>query len=192
MGWISRIGPSVAAGSAALVPSWLRALAPPPAARSEAEPALLLAYATQTGVAEYHARDTAARLQRMGVAVRLVEFDVLSIELLASVPRMLLVVSTTYDGEAPDTADAFCDTCMHEPAPLEGLRYGLLSLGDSCYRQFCAFGRRLHAWLQASGAQASFAPVEVDDEDAAAIQEWHRQVSAWIGSLAGGVTRGNG
>lgn len=152
-----------------------------PASRRPAAPStgsLLLAYATQTGVAEYHARDTAARLGRAGVSVRLVEFDALSPELLATSRRALLVVSTTYDGDPPDMADAFCER-MAGPATLERLHYGLLSFGDRCYREFCGFGRRLHAWLQISGARAWFPPVEVDDEEAAALAEWHRQVGRW-------------
>lgn len=154
-----------------------------PVAEPSPGPSLLLAYATQTGVAEHHARDTAARLRRAGVAVRLMEFDALTPELLAASGRALLLVSTTYDGDPPDTAQAFCER-MGEAAALDGLHYGLLSLGDRCYREFCGFGRRLHAWLQISGAQAAFAPVEVDDEDAAALAEWHRQVDAWLGADA--------
>lgn len=187
MGWMSRIGLCLADRRVAVSLS-----VAPPGSEAPTAPPLLLAYATQTGSAEHYARDTAARLRRAGVDVRLIEFDALSTPLLASVPRVLLVVSTTYDGEAPDTADAFSAECMREPAALGGLHYGLLSLGDRCYREFCAFGRRLHAWLQASGAQASFAPVEVDDEDAAALAQWHQHVSGWIREVPGGVARGTG
>ena len=146
---------------------------PPPAL---ARPPLLLAYATQTGAAEMFARDTRAQLQRAGVAVRLLPFDALSLDLLAEHAQALIIASTTYDGDAPDMAEAFEDECMRAPASLAHLRYGLLALGDRCYSDFCGFGRRLHAWLGASGAQAWFAPVEVDDEDAQALAEWHRQV----------------
>lgn len=190
MGWISRIGLRIAYGSVATSPSWAAVI--PPAIEPSPAPSILLAYATQTGSAEHYARDTAVRLRRAGVEVQLIEFDALSTQLLASVSRVLLVVSTTYDGEAPDTADAFSVECMHEPAALGSLEYGLLSLGDRCYRDFCAFGRRLHAWLQASGAQAAFDPVEVDDEEAAALAQWHQHVSTWIREVSGGMARGNG
>ncbi|MGN2246915.1 flavodoxin domain-containing protein [Frateuria sp. GZRR35] len=177
MSWISRIGLRIAAGTAVASPSWGAAMRP--TVEPLCEPSLLLAYATQTGVAEHHARDTAARLRRAGMIVRLMEFDALTPELLAASPHALLVVSTTYDGDPPDMAQAFCE-CMGAPAALDGLHYGLLSLGDRCYREFCGFGRRLHAWLQISGAHAGFPPVEVDDEDAAALADWHRQVDAWL------------
>lgn len=167
----------IAAASAAVSPSWIAVARP--ADEPSPGPSLLLAYATQTGVAEHYARDTAARLRRAGVAVQLLEFDALTPERLAACPRALLVVSTTYDGDPPDMAQTFCER-MGTPAALGGLHYGLLSLGDRCYREFCGFGRRLHAWLQISGAHATFPPVEVDDEEADALAEWQRQVDAWV------------
>src|SRR3546814_6018505 len=44
--------------------------------------------------------------------------------------RVLFVASTTGDGEPPDMALTFSRLTMQQPAPLAGLRYGLLALGD--------------------------------------------------------------
>lgn len=167
----------ITAAGVAASPPWIAEARP--AREPSPGPSLVLAYATQTGVAEHHAGDTAARLRRAGVTVQLLAFDALTPELLAASTRALLVVSTTYDGDPPDMAQAFCER-MGSAAVLGGLHYGLLSLGDRCYREFCGFGRRLHAWLQIRGAHAAFPPVEVDDEDAAALSEWHGQVHAWL------------
>lgn len=140
----------------------------------------LLAYATQTGTAERYAHATCAQLQRTGVPVRLLAFDALSLDILAATTQALLIASTTYDGDAPDMAEAFETQCMLRPAALAQLRYGLLALGDRGYGDFCGFGHRLHAWLAASGAQALFPPVEVDDEDAGALERWHRRVGEQV------------
>ncbi len=77
-------------------------------------------------------------------------------------------------------AEAFHDTAMKQPARLQQLRYGLLAPGDRCYEEFCGFGHQLQGWLQASRAQAWFEPVEVDDEDPAALQCWRDQVGALL------------
>src|SRR5690606_42009468 len=77
-------------------------------------------------------------------------------EALASARRILFLVSTTGEGDAPDNAGAFLRRVMAAERPLPDLRYGLLALGDSDYDNFCAFGRRLDHWLQHQGAQPLF------------------------------------
>lgn len=135
-------------------------------------------YASQTGMAEQLARQTWQSLQTAGVPSRVDGIDQRDMAALRDTPRALFVVSTTGDGEAPDMAAAFVRHVMASPMDLSGLRYGLLALGDSDYDDFCGFGRQLHRWLQASGAQPLFDPVEVDDEDAAALRHWQHHLAA--------------
>jgi hypothetical protein len=66
---------------------------------------------------------------------------------LTATGRALFVVSTTGEGDAPDTARAFIRDVMSGEPALHGLGYGVLALGDSGYARFCAFGRTLDAWL---------------------------------------------
>ncbi|HET6633379.1 MAG TPA: flavodoxin domain-containing protein [Rhodanobacteraceae bacterium] len=146
---------------------------------------LLLACATQTGVAEELARRTLRQLKAAGVAVRLANFDAVRLEMLQASERALFIASTSFDGDPPDMADEFCQRQMASPASLHGLRYGLLALGDANYREFCGFGMHLQRWLQMSGARPLFDPVMVDDEDPAALQLWRRQVNACIRAPAG-------
>lgn len=137
---------------------------------------LWVIYASETGVAEHLAENTYRTLQDAGVASRLLLFDQLKLDALQVINQAFFVVSTCYDGDLPDMADEFCRAHMQRPAPLPGLRYGMLALGDSYYDEFCGFGRRLHQWLQASGAQALFEPVEMDDEDEVAARCWHDRI----------------
>jgi sulfite reductase (NADPH) flavoprotein alpha-component len=138
-------------------------------------------YASQTGLAEQLARQTWQSLQTAGVPSRVDAIDASTLAALRETSRALFVVSTTGDGEPPDMAVAFARQAMANAAGLAGLRYGLLALGDSDYEDFCGFGRQLQHWLRGSGAQALFDPVEVDDEDAAALRHWQHHLAALCG-----------
>ena len=134
-------------------------------------------YASQTGLAEQLARQTWQSLQTAGVPSRVDAIDASTLDALRDTSRALFVVSTTGDGEPPEMAVAFAHQAMANAADLAGVRYGLLALGDSDYDEFCGFGRQLQRWLRASGAQALFDPVEVDDEDAAALRHWQHHLA---------------
>lgn len=139
-------------------------------------------HASQTGVAEQLARQTLQSLRAAGMQIRIDGFDSLALNDLRATERVLFVVSTTGEGDPPDAAVAFSRTAMQHPAALAGLRYGLLALGDSDYEDFCGFGRQLQHWLQASGAQALFDPVEVDREDEAALRHWQHHLAMLSGA----------
>jgi sulfite reductase (NADPH) flavoprotein alpha-component len=168
------------------------ATAQPPAARAAneirtvqarpADVALRVVYASQTGFAEQLARQTSQSLRLAGLSAPVDGIDRLSLDDLRHAGRVLFVVSTTGDGEPPDMALAFSRQMMQQPASLAGLHYGLLALGDSDYEDFCGFGRQLQRWLQASGAQALFDPVEVDSEDDASLRRWQHHLA-----MLGGV-----
>jgi len=138
-------------------------------------------YASQTGLAEQLARQTWQSLQTAGVPSRVDAIDASTLAGLRDATRALFVVSTTGDGEPPDMAAAFARQVMATTADLVGLQYGLLALGDSDYEEFCGFGRQLQRWLRGCGARALFDPVEVDDEDAAALRHWQHHLAALCG-----------
>lgn len=147
-----------------------------------ADATVRVVYASQTGFAEQLAGQTLAHLQAAGMPARLDSLGTLTAAELRDAGHVLFVVSTTGDGDPPDTALAFSRLAMAQPAALAGLRYGLLALGDSDYPDFCGFGRHLQQWLQASGAHACFDPVEVDDGDEAALRHWQRQLGLLPGA----------
>jgi sulfite reductase (NADPH) flavoprotein alpha-component len=136
---------------------------------------LLVAHASQTGYAEQLARQTAESLRGAGLAVRVSPLAALDAAGLADTRRALFIASTTGEGDAPDAAAAFLHN-LSAPGNLDGLRYGVLALGDREYRNFCAFGKRLDAWLRASGAEPWFDALEVDDGDPGALRHWQHQL----------------
>lgn len=144
---------------------------------------MILAYASQTGFAAELARQTAQSLQFASTPVRLCELGEVDVDMLAGTERVLFIVSTTGEGDAPDAAARFVRQTMSRSWDLSGLRFGLLALGDSDYADFCGFGRRLEHWLRAGGAQTLFDPVEVDNGDASALRHWQHHLSLLTGAL---------
>ncbi|SHM80619.1 sulfite reductase subunit alpha [Rhizobacter sp. OV335] len=151
-------------------------------ADAQASP-VLVAFASQTGFAEQLAWQTARLLHTAGVPVRLLPLGELRPDELARTERALFIVSTYGEGDAPDPASAFARHMADGGAPLPRLHHAVLALGDRSYAQFCGFGRRLDAWLQAQGATPLFARIELDNEDAAALKQWQQQVAHLAGTI---------
>ena len=146
-------------------------------------PSTILAYASQTGFAAELARQTAQSLQSASTRVRLCELGEVDGTMLAGAERVLFIVSTTGEGDAPDAAARFVQQTMSQSLDLSRVHFGLLALGDSDYADFCGFGRSLEHWLRTSGAQALFDPVEVDNGDPSALRHWQHHLSLLTGAL---------
>ncbi|RZJ27033.1 MAG: oxidoreductase, partial [Brevundimonas sp.] len=153
------------------------ALAPP-----EGADAVLVAFASQTGMAEELAWMTAKSLSDAGTPARVVLLGDLEPAELKAAGRLLVVASTTGEGDPPDSMSWFVRQVMKAPADLTGLSYGLLALGDRTYADFCGFGRALDGWLRRSGAQPLFDHVEVDNGDTGAVRHWQHQLGVITGS----------
>ena len=145
-------------------------------------PAWIVAYASQTGNAEELAGQTAHTLRLAGIPVRLCELAELTAPDMRGAERILFLVSTYGEGDAPDNAAAFLGRVMGAPLPLGQLHYAVLALGDRAYSHFCGFGRALDEWLDGQGAARLFARVEVDRGDGAALEHWRRQLSHLAGT----------
>ena len=150
-------------------------------APAEGTDALLVAFASQTGQAEELAWMTASSLSEAGVPGRVALLGDLEPEDLRAAGRVLIVASTTGEGDGPDAMSWFARKHMTEPAELSGLSYALLALGDRTYADFCGFGRALDLWLRRSGATPLFDRVEVDNGDAGAIRHWQHQLGVVTG-----------
>ena len=142
----------------------------------------LVGFASQSGFAEQLAWQSAGQLQAAGFAVNVRALADLSETDLRQANKALFVVSTFGDGEAPDSARTFERKVLGQPWALGSLDYALLALGDRQYTQFCGFAKRLHDWLGTRGAKARFAPVEVDNADPHALQQWQEQLAQLTGS----------
>ncbi|MBE5315962.1 MAG: flavodoxin domain-containing protein [Xanthomonadales bacterium] len=145
---------------------------------SQRDPTWWVVHASQTGQAQQWAEQTVARLRLLGARAQLCAIAQLDADGLRAARRLLLVVSTTGEGDAPDTAAAFVRRLMPQTLALSHLQFAVLALGDRSYRDYCAFGRALDAWLQGCAARPLFERIEVDDGDPQALDAWLRAVEA--------------
>ncbi|SPQ96273.1 unnamed protein product (mitochondrion) [Plasmodiophora brassicae] len=123
-------------------------------------------FGSQTGNAEDIARRIGSEVG--GVAVMSMDDWMKShsddINQLSEERVIVIITSTTGNGEAPDNAHKFWRKLRRHKASLAGkLSYSVLGLGDSNYDQFCNCGKTIDARLDAIGA-IRFVPSAFADE----------------------------
>jgi len=175
---------SLAAYAALCTLLWWRGRPRDDVAREDEQAPLLLVWASQTGFAQQLCERSAEVLRAAGVNVRVRGLHQVDAALLQQTTRMLLIASTTGEGDAPDHALPFLRRVMPQALALPHLHYGVLALGDRSYGHFCAFGHQLDAWLRRHGAHPLFDTVDVDNADPAALRHWQQL----LGQLGGNVT----
>lgn len=145
---------------------------------------VLILYATVSGNAEELAHAAAAELRARGrasvvenaadfAASRLREFD------------MALVIASTWgEGEPPPDAAEFWTALAAPELRVAALRYAVLALGSSSYREFCGAGRVLDERLAARGARRLLPRRDCDTKFKADFKEWLQQVEVALDAHA--------
>jgi sulfite reductase (NADPH) flavoprotein alpha-component len=171
----------VAYGATCLIP-WLRHRRKRAGAGTAGADSWIVAHASQTGNGAELAEQTAATLRLAGIPVRVCELSDVTQPMLEQTERILFIVSTYGEGDAPDAGAAFAGRLMTRAVALPHLHYAVLALGDRAYSHFCGFGRALDEWLRAQGAQPLFERIDVDRSSAQAIGQWRQQLSHLAGT----------
>ncbi|MDD2160414.1 sulfite reductase subunit alpha [Pseudomonas sp. MIL19] len=139
-----------------------------------------VAYASQSGQAQTLAERSATQLREAGTPAHAIGLAHLRPEHLQG--RMLLVLSTYGEGEAPDNGVRFERLLQDPHLDLSSLDYAVLALGDRDYQHFCGFGERIDRLLHQRHANRLFDRLDVDKADAGTLRHWQQQ----LGHLAGG------
>ena len=158
----------------------LRGRRPAPVQAGQAD--WLVVHATQTGTCELLAQRTRETLVTGGLNAHVAGMDDVGDAGLKAARRILFIVSTYGEGDAPDSGARFARMLSTTNVDLSALHYGVLALGDSTYANYCGFGRSLDAALAARGAQSLFPRVEADRVAPAALEAWQHHLSHVAGT----------
>ncbi|WMW81293.1 sulfite reductase subunit alpha [Undibacterium cyanobacteriorum] len=152
--------------------------------QSNAAQTITVVFASQTGYAEQLAELSYASLskaEQTSLRIEICDIKDLDLRQQPENSRLLLIASTTGEGDAPDSAATIMATLAEDDLDLSRLSYAILALGDRHYQAFCAFGHALDRALQGRGAQRIFETIEVDDGNEAALQQWQNQLAQLTG-----------
>ncbi len=98
--------------------------------------------------------------------------------------KHLLVITSTYgDGEPPDNATDLYEFLHSEKAPkLAGVKFSVLSLGDTEYPDFCKCGKDFDTRLEALGAERLYQRVDCDVDYEEGFAGWRKGVLETLGA----------
>lgn len=139
---------------------------------------LTILVGTTTGNAQYCAEESAFRAQALDVVTDVTPMDGLDASVFEAGRTYLLCVSTYGQGDVPDNARGVYETLIRDKPALQGVRYGIVSLGDSSHAQtFCFAGRRFDTLLTKLGAERVG---EVLNHDASSGTMPEEATAAWV------------
>lgn len=135
---------------------------------------ITILYGSQSGNGQGLSKKAAKLLEESGYQVTLSSMSDFKTNQLKRVERLLIVVSTHGEGDPPDNAISFHEFLHSKRAPkLEGLKFSVLSLGDSSYEQYCKTGKDFDTRLEALGAARFYDRVDCD-------VDYEEPASAWL------------
>jgi sulfite reductase (NADPH) flavoprotein alpha-component len=125
---------------------------------------ILVAWASETGVTERLAFETATALQAQGLSVVVKPFLEVTVKQLATTQIALFLTSTWGDGDPPSNGGALLRALQASKHTLPNLRYSVCAVGDSAYPRFCQCGKDVDTALERLGA-IRLAPLATCDID---------------------------
>ena len=141
---------------------------------------LNIVFGSQTGTAEELAYDIQKLFREKGCDSQIFELDDISMYKLEQINKLLIVTSTTGDGEVPDNGINFWQSLLAATnLNLSNLNYGVLALGDSSHYDFCNAGKIIDEKLKALGANRILDRQECDF-DTEGSMEWSEKFLAMI------------
>ncbi|HEY4374056.1 MAG TPA: flavodoxin domain-containing protein [Burkholderiales bacterium] len=137
---------------------------------------------TMTGTAELVAQEIELTMGDDDTVVTIIDMDKLHASLFKPGNLYLVCTSTYGSGDVPDNARDFYESLQQARPNLEGVRYGVIGLGDRTYQQtFCFGGKKFDTILSELGA-SRIGEVCIHDASAGTMPEevcveW---AQAWI------------
>ena len=136
---------------------------------------LYIVYGTQTGTAEELAYDIDKLAKKKEIESKVYELDDITMDKLKQIKKLLIVTSTTGDGEIPDNGLTFWENLsIQTDLNLSNLKYGVLALGDSSHYDFCQAGKVIDEKLDILGGLRIIDRQECDF-DTEGSMEWSEE-----------------
>jgi|TARA_B110000438_G_scaffold36586_1_gene36330 sulfite reductase alpha subunit-like flavoprotein len=132
---------------------------------------LNIVYASEMGAAMDVADKTEAIAKDKGIDVVQFGMDSVSIDDLKIMNKLLIITSTTGDGDLPMMGEDFWSELSVSDLDLSSIEYSVCALGDSSHHDFCGAGKKVDGRLQELGAKKVLDMQECDG-DTEGSEEW--------------------
>jgi sulfite reductase (NADPH) flavoprotein alpha-component len=155
------------------------AIAPAPAAAAAPRIPLTILFGTESGNAEAIAMQAKKSAAKLGFAPVVVDMADADLGAIAKAKHLMVVAATWGEGDPPERAVDFYAALMADDAPrFDGVKFGVLALGDLAYANFCGVGKRIDARLEQLGGARIVPRVDCD-------VDFERPAAGWLqGALA--------
>ena len=132
---------------------------------------LNIVYASEMGTAMDVADKTEAMAKEKGVDVVQFGMDSVSMDELKAMSKLMIITSTTGDGDLPMMGENFWNELSESDLDLSSIEYSVCALGDSSHHEFCGAGKKVDARLLDLGAKKVLDMHECDG-DTEGSEEW--------------------
>ena len=132
---------------------------------------LNIVYASEMGTAMDVADKTEAMAKEKGVDVSQFGMDGVSMDELKAMSKLMIITSTTGDGDLPMMGENFWNEFLESDLDLSSIEYSVCALGDSSHHEFCGAGKKVDARLLDLGAKKVLDMQECDG-DTEGSEEW--------------------
>lgn len=158
-------------------------------------------FGSQTGTAEGFAKETAKAIASFGFAPTVVDLEDFDPDVLQRTKLALFYCATYGEGDAPDSAQDFCnwlknEDCSYETKAtedcLKGLEFAVFGLGNRQYEHYNAMGKLIQKRALELGGKAVYAYGEGDDDQDIEedFETWQEGLLEMLAKRSGGNTEG--
>ena len=145
---------------------------------------LTILYGSQTGNAKGVAAALLEEAKAKNLPAELVSMGDFKPKRLKSTTHLALLASTHGEGDPADDAEILHELLGSKKAPkLDGLKYAVLSFGDTSYEFFCQTGKDFDERLAKCGAERILDRVDLDVEFEDQAKAWNSRVCDTFGPL---------
>jgi sulfite reductase (NADPH) flavoprotein alpha-component len=143
---------------------------------------ITITYGTESGNSKKLATDFGAKAKKSGINAKVVSLEQYRINDLPKEEYFFTIVSTQGEGDPPASAKKFYDHIHNNGFKLEGLKYGVLALGDTSYPLFCKAGEDVDQQLNNLGGER-IVPLQKCDTD------YQTDAEGWFGQVLQQLTK---